>query len=363
MQTNLLEPQLFTYTARDLIEKFDSFQELNEYLKQNPELMKIEEAGFVSLLSYEGELEIQLYKKIIEADKEAEKLGLKNNYQIKKPKKENFIDGIKKCQEYIKEGDIYQANLAHKFEIKSDHEPDTSEFVAIYSKLKQVNPAPYNALIETDSYIICSSSPESFLEIKLLDDDFIITSSPIKGTASLEKLDSMLISEKEKAEHIMIVDLIRNDLSRIAQIGSVNVEELLSLEKYENLYHFVSKISALITKEKLLKIENTKLPDFTKIMTACFPGGSITGTPKKRAMEIIEEIESEMRGPYTGSLGFYKFSGYGCFNILIRTIVFNKKTKELSFHSGAGITSSSIAEDEYQETLLKAEKLMEIFHD
>lgn len=359
--TNLLEPQLFGYTANDLIKKFSGFENLNSFLEENPEIFKYSNSGFTCLVTYEGNIEIQLYQNIEKDIKPGSLTRLSFNAEIVEPSQENFIDAIKKCQRYIKEGDIYQANLAHKFLVQTNDKLGASCLQELYQKLDKLNPSPYNGFIETDNYIICSSSPESFLEINGLD-NFKISSSPIKGTANLTKLNKMLMSAKEKAEHIMIVDLIRNDIGRIAKTGTVSVEDLLGIHKYENLYHFVSKVSALIKEENLIKIGNYKIPDFAKIFKACFPGGSITGAPKIRAMEIIKELEGCERGPYTGTMGFYKFSGYGNFNILIRSIVYNKKTNELSFHSGAGITSGSDPEEEYQETLLKAEKLIEVFN-
>jgi len=203
--------------------------------------------------------------------------------------------------------------------------------------------------------------------------DWVIESSPIKGTADLSKKNELLISEKEKAEHIMIIDLIRNDLSRISKTGSVKVSEFMEIKKFKNLFHLVSKVSSVLNEDSFLKISSehrsskpwmtnksqnfTSIPDLEKIFSATFPGGSITGTPKIRAMEIIKELEGIKRGPYTGSIGYFKFHEGGEFNIIIRSLVYDKIKQELSFHSGAGITSGSNPEEEFKEIQLKAEKI------
>ena len=207
--------------------------------------------------------------------------------------------------------------------------------------------------------------------------DWVIESSPIKGTADLTKRNELLISEKEKAEHIMIIDLIRNDLSRISKTGSVKVSEFMEIKKFKNLFHLVSKVSSILNEDKFLEISSehtssklrmanksqnfTSIPDLEKIFSATYPGGSITGTPKIRAMEIIKELEGIKRGPYTGSIGYFKFQEGGEFNIIIRSLVYDKNKQELSFHSGAGITSGSNPEEEFKEIELKAEKIYQLF--
>jgi para-aminobenzoate synthetase component 1 len=314
-----------------------------------------------------------------------------NHFTVKSFNRNEYIRKIQECQKYIEEGDIYQANISEK--ISWSEKLSNDDIERLYESLKAENPAPYSALINYSNYAILSSSPESFLKIypkNHKDDenaenknaeigvplhayDWVIESSPIKGTADLTKKNELLISEKEKAEHIMIIDLIRNDLSRISKTGSVKVSEFMEIKKFKNLFHLVSKVSSILNEDSFLEISSehtsskprmanksqkiTLIPDLEKIFSATFPGGSITGTPKIRAMEIIKELEGIKRGPYTGSIGYFKFHEGGEFNIIIRSLVYDKNKQELSFHSGAGITSGSNPEEEFKEIQLKAEKI------
>lgn len=382
------------------IKKFFSFNGLNTFLKENPQILELSDAGIAGYICYEGDMEFILFEEIKKISfhnlnplclKESFTLSHKNinkksrNF-ILDSKLNKYISKIKLCQKYIEEGDIYQANLSEKI---SHYEKLSDNILEeIYARLKFTNPAPYNAFINYENYSILCSSPESFLKIypnrnnpkprsktKIIN-QWIIESSPIKGTAELSKKDSLLISDKEKAEHIMIVDLIRNDLSRIAKTGSVKVTELMEIKKFKNLFHLISTIQAYLDKKCLLNIKSIKektenkelensyqIPNLEKIFSCTFPGGSITGTPKIRAMEIINELEKIKRGPYTGSIGYFKFQEGGEFNIIIRSLIYDKLKQELSIHSGAGITSGSNPLDEFNEIQLKAEKLLDIFKD
>jgi para-aminobenzoate synthetase component 1 len=393
------------------IRKFFSLSELNSFLQENPEILEYPEAGIAGYICYEGDMEFILYEEIkktsnvninseINTESEIYKQSLKKiphqNFKIKDFPVKNFnrneyIKKIQECQKYIEEGDIYQANISEK--ISWPKELSNDDIEKLYENLKAENPAPYSAFINYSNYAILSSSPESFLKIypknhkdnenaedknaeigvRLHAYDWVIESSPIKGTADLTKKNELLISEKEKAEHIMIIDLIRNDLSRISKTGSVKVSEFMEIKKFKNLFHLVSKVSSVLNEDSFLKIscehtssklrmtnksQNfTSIPDLEKIFSATYPGGSITGTPKIRAMEIIKELEGIKRGPYTGSIGYFKFHEGGEFNIIIRSLVYDKNKQELSFHSGAGITSGSNPEDEFKEIQLKAEKI------
>ena len=392
------------------IRKFFSLSGLNSFLEENPEILEYPEAGIAGYICYEGEMEFILYEEIkkissvninseINTESEIYKQSLKKipqqNFKIKDFTVKNFnrneyIRKIQECQKYIEEGDIYQANISEKISRSENLSNDDIE--RLYENLKAKNPAPYSAFINYSNYVILSSSPESFLKIypKNHNDnenaeigvtqhayDWVIESSPIKGTADLSKKNELLISEKEKAEHIMIIDLIRNDLSRISKTGSVKVSEFMEIKKFKNLFHLVSKVSSILNEDSLLKISSehrssklrmttksqkfTSIPDLEKIFSATFPGGSITGTPKIRAMEVIKELEEIKRGPYTGSIGYFKFHEGGEFNIIIRSLVYDKIKQELSFHSGAGITSGSNPEDEFKEIQLKAEKIYQLF--
>jgi para-aminobenzoate synthetase component 1 len=377
------------------IRKFFSLSGLNSFLQENPEILEYPEAGIAGYICYEGEMEFILYEEIkkisnvninseINTESEIYKQSLKkipqNHFTVKSFNRNEYIRKIQECQKYIEEGDIYQANISEK--ISWSEKLSNDDIERLYENLKAANPAPYSAFINYSNYAILSSSPESFLKIypknhkddenaedknaeigvRLHAYDWVIESSPIKGTADLSKKNELLISEKEKAEHIMIIDLIRNDLSRISKTGSVKVSEFMEIKKFKNLFHLVSKVSSVLNKDSFLEISSksqnfTSIPDLEKIFSATFPGGSITGTPKIRAMEIIKELEGIKRGPYTGSIGYFKFHEGGEFNIIIRSLVYDKKKHELSFHSGAGITSGSNPEDELKEIELKAEKI------
>jgi|GEM_PF-2262302 len=353
------QDQTKTILGQDPIKKFFSISELDDYLHQKPKITQNPDAGIGGYINYEGDLEFYLYDHI-EISSLRPIIQSLSGFQpdikpaiIIAPPKKDFIEAIKNCQEHIKQGDIYQANLSQKFLIK-DFQGSPLE---LYCKLKLTNPAPYAGYMNCSHQEIISSSPESFLKIKRNDGKWLITSSPIKGTAKSSQASELTCSPKEQAEHVMIVDLIRNDLGKISQTGSVRVENFLTNHQFKNLNHLISSVSGTLADDHI----NPKInqPVFSNIFSACFPGGSITGAPKKRAIEIIRQLEPSTRGAYTGCMGYYKFSGEGEFSILIRTIVFDKKTQSYSFHSGAGITSSSDPEKELEEIYLKAEKLAE----
>jgi anthranilate/para-aminobenzoate synthase component I len=350
-------------SAINPIKKVSSLEELDDFLKNNTAILELEDSGFAGYIGYDGTSEIIIYEKILETN------SIKKPYhtepvsieaEIIKGPAENYLRAIEKCQEYIKEGDIYQANIADKFVIKPKFSWDNKAGLYIYEKLKLLNPSPYAGYLDFENYEIISSSPESFLKITRIDQNWLIESSPIKGTARLNELDQLIESKKEKAEHIMIVDLIRNDLGRICKTGTVQANDIMSIHKFKNLYHYISSVEGILTEENISK-DSFKMPLFNKIFAACFPGGSITGTPKKRCMEIIQELELMPRELFTGSMGYFKFNKGGEFNILIRTIIHNKKSNEWSFCAGSGITAYSDSEKELQEVYLKVEKIAEIF--
>jgi para-aminobenzoate synthetase component 1 len=256
-----------------------------------------------------------------------------------------YAGAISRAKRYIKEGDIYQVNLSQRFSAKIDIKPSE-----LYLRLREISPAPMSAYLDFKDAIILSSSPERFL---LKRSDYIET-RPIKGTrprgkdefedAILEK--ELITSAKDHAEHIMIVDLERNDLGRICEYGSVRPVKSFISEKYANVFHLVSIVAGRLKKGM----------DAIDCLAATFPGGSITGAPKIRAMEIIEELEGVKRSVYTGAIGYISFDGNMDTSIAIRTFVV--KNGEAFFQAGGGIVADSIADDEYEETLDKAEGLM-----
>lgn len=342
-----------TIYGKNPLAVFYSLESLDKFIEENPWLISSEDAGIAGYIGYEGGLEFGVFEeiKITESNSNDTKVSDSSYSNIIYPDPELYIDAIKTCQKYIKEGDIYQANLAHKFIVKNCHLREED----IYSRLKLLNPAPYAGYMNFGKYGIISSSPESFLKIS---SDGIISSSPIKGTAKINEREELLLSKKERAEHTMIVDLIRNDLGKICEIGSIKMTKDFEIKDFINLYHLISTIEGKLKSEIY---NSNNIPSFTKIFMASFPGGSITGAPKFRATQIIKELESDLRGPYTGTMGYYRFKDGGEFNILIRSIIIDKISKEISFHTGAGITAASDPEAELKETYLKAQKLIEVF--
>lgn len=261
-----------------------------------------------------------------------------------------FRNIVERTRKFIVEGDIFQANLAQAFraELPADYDP-----LALYRQLRAANAAPFGALLVTAERIVASTSPEGFL---LLDGDEVET-RPIKGTRRRSpdpcedsRLASELLgSEKDRAENIMIVDLMRNDLSRVCLPGTVKAPVLCGLETYASVHHLVSEVRGRLR----LKL------DALHLLSACFPGGSVTGAPKIRAMEIIHELEPEARGVYCGSIVYLGFDGSLRSNIAIRTLVAEGRTA--SIHAGGGITLLSDPEEEYAETLTKAERMLAAF--
>lgn len=260
--------------------------------------------------------------------------------------KDKYISAVKKAKEYIRQGDIYQVNLSQNFQAKTP----LSGF-DIYKRLRNLSPSCFSAYLDCGDFQVLSSSPEGFLRLE----HGIVTTRPMKGTRprSKNKLrdkklkTELLKSAKDKAELTMIVDLERNDLGRVCSYDSVEVSRLRQLEEYATVFQTTASVRGRLHKDK----------DAIDLMRACFPGGSITGCPKIRAMEIIEELEPTRRSLYTGSLGYFSFSGNMDFNILIRTIL--KKGDSVYFGAGAGIVTDSDPAAEYEETMVKAKAMMQ----
>ena len=259
--------------------------------------------------------------------------------------KEEYCRAVEKVLDYIARGDIYQANLSQAFEFSFDTGPS-----CLYESLRRVSPAPFSAFMNLGERSVLSSSPERFMKLT----KGVIETRPIKGTrprGATPAEDSALSrelaqSEKDRAELLMIVDLERNDLGRVARFGSVAVTEMAALETYANVFHLVATIRAELAPGR----------NAVDLVKASFPGGSITGAPKIRAMEIIEELEPDCRSLYTGSLGYIGFNGDMDLNILIRTIL--TEGKKGRFQVGGGIVADSVPLLEYEETLHKAEGML-----
>ena len=260
-----------------------------------------------------------------------------------------FISGVKSSRDYIKAGDVFQVNLSRQWQYELSTDVTSTQ---IYQALKRSNPAPFSALAQFGGFSIISSSPERLFSV---DGDQVET-RPIAGTHPRssgeedERLKAQLINHpKEQAEHIMLLDLERNDLGRVCEYGSVHVNEIMTLESYPYVHHIVSNIKGKLR-------QGTTIKDLVR---ALFPGGTITGCPKVRCMQIIAELEQMPRQAYTGSLGYVSSNGKMDFNILIRTIT--KQNNSLTLRAGAGIVFDSIAERELEETKHKAEGVLKIF--
>lgn len=259
--------------------------------------------------------------------------------------KEGYLRAVNKAKDYIRKGDIYQVNLSQRF--FAQNQLPASE---LYRRLRRESAASFSAYLDCGDFQILSSSPERFLCF----DGKKVWTRPMKGTrprgrdsqSDRRNKENLLQSPKDKAELLMIADLMRNDLGRVCEYGSVKVRSLRNLEAYSTVYQTTATVEGVLHKDR----------DRIDLLKACFPGGSITGCPKIRSMRIIDELEPNRRGIYTGALGYLGFNGGMDLNILIRTIL--KKGDKIYFQSGGGIVADSRAESEYQETLVKAKGMM-----
>jgi para-aminobenzoate synthetase component I len=256
--------------------------------------------------------------------------------------RDHFVQSVARIKDWIAAGDIYQVNLSQSFAA----EVSGGSLFPFYESLRDASPAQMAAYLALDGREILSSSPETFLKISGCG----IETRPIKGTRprftdpdeDRRSAYELQTSAKEIAELVMITDLLRNDLGQVCEFGSVEVSEMLQLETLAQVHHLVSTITGTLRPEN----------DAISALAACFPGGSITGAPKKRAMEIIRELEATPRGIYCGAIGWLGFNGESSFNIAIRTLVRN--CGRLVYQVGAGIVADSDPEKEYEETLHKA---------
>ena len=259
-----------------------------------------------------------------------------------------FARTVDRIKEFIAAGDIYQANLSQRFRTRYEGDP-----FRLFLGLRQEAPAPFSAFLEGGDFAVVSMSPERFLHLD--PETRRVETRPIKGTRPRGQTvteDRLLARElvqsgKDRAEHVMIVDLERNDLGRVARVGTVQVRELSLLETFPTLFHLTSTVEGILAPGR----------DRVDLLKATFPGGSITGAPKIRAMQVIDELETVRRGIYTGSLGYLSFTGGMDLNVAIRTIVVRDGRAE--FHVGAGIVADSDPEEEYRETLVKGRSLRE----
>jgi para-aminobenzoate synthetase component 1 len=256
---------------------------------------------------------------------------------------------VQRVIDYIYDGDIFQANVSQCF---SATLPEDINSMDLYLKLRKNNPAPFAAFLDYGDFSIASASPERFIKLE----DNVVETRPIKGTRmrsvdpimDLQLANELLNSQKDHAENTMITDLMRNDLSRVCEDHSVVVKKLCELESYATVHHLVSTVEGKLNPEF----------DAIDLLRATFPGGSITGAPKVRAMEIIAELEPTTRGPYCGSIGYIGFDGAMDTSIVIRTYLV--KGNRVTFQAGGGIVADSAPADEYIETLTKVESLFNV---
>lgn len=342
----------FGYLSYDLKNEFEDlrsnnidrlgFPELHFFIPKT--LFKIENGeinliyGDISLLASVKEVFLQKKENI------SNKIKLSSRIN-----KQEYLTKIKAIKEDIQQGEIYEMNFCYElFNENAEIDPFST-----YQKLNVLTNAPFSCFGSFDNKYILSASPERYIQKHGQQ----LISQPIKGTIArgvdekedLKQIENLRENQKERSENIMIVDLVRNDLSKIAAKNSVKVEELCGIYTFETVHQMISSVSATIK-------PNVR---FIDILKATFPMGSMTGAPKIRAMELIEKYESTKRGVYSGCVGYIKPNGDFDFNVIIRTLLYNSKKKYLSCMVGGAITSKSNEKEEYQETLLKAEALLQ----
>ena len=270
-------------------------------------------------------------------------------YVVQEDPPEQFLDAVRRAQLHIAAGDIYQANLSRGWRAALPV-PRGAAIHELYPRLRQTNPGPFAALLQTESFAVLSSSPERLIQVS----GRSVSTRPIAGTrprsrradADAAEIAALVAHPKERAEHIMLIDLERNDLGRVCEGGSVEVDEFLTVESYRHVHHIVSSVRGRL-RAGLTMID---------ALRAVFPGGTITGVPKIRCMQLIAQLEGQGRGAYTGSLGYLGLNGQCDFNILIRTLVIGES--EIRLRTGAGIVADSDALRELEETRAKARGLL-----
>ena len=259
-----------------------------------------------------------------------------------------YIERFQTIQGYIRSGDCYQVNLAQKFTVEIECDP-----WQLYRRLRQLNPAPFSAYLDFGDLQVLSISPENFLRLR----GSHVQTLPVKGTRPRRRtpeqdrreIEALRHSDKDRAENLMIVDLLRNDIGKNCSPGSIRVSRLFDIESFANVHHMVSAIEGELAADR----------DALHLLQGCFPGGSITGAPKLRSMEIIEELEPDRRGVYCGAIGYLSRHGDMDLSVAIRTAC--HLPGRVVFHGGGGIVADSVAEAEYQETLDKVSSMMRLF--
>ena len=313
----------------------------------SPEILITINAGIITI---QGDFPENVYKEIIETEISPSNNVIPAIQQL--TSKKEYIDTFNKLIEHIHRGDCYEINFCQEFYIQQC----IIDVVEIYLKLINVSPNPFSALYRiNDKFCLCAS-PERYLMKK----GQLLVSQPIKGTSkrfSNKALDENSFEElkqsgKDKSENVMIVDLVRNDLSRICERNSVKVTSLFEIKKFPQVYQMISTVEGIM-----------KNRHWTEAIKATFPMGSMTGAPKKKVMQLIELYEKSNRGLFSGSIGYVTPEGDFDFNVVIRSIFYNNSNQYLSFMAGGGITANSDGENEYEECLMKVKAIVEILSD
>ncbi len=279
---------------------------------------------------------------------------IRSSFYLRTPVRSNltweaYSKAFARIQHYIREGDCYQVNFAQCFEAQAWGDP-----WCVYMELRRENPAPFSGFLRFPQFSVLSSSPERFLQVR----QGRVETKPIKGTRprclnpeeDLFQIEALAESTKDRAENLMIVDLLRNDLGKTCKLGSIKVPKLFEVESFATVHHLVSTVVGVL-EDRYHSLD---------LLRGCFPGGSITGAPKIRAMEIIEELESIRRGVYCGAIGYIGFDGSMDTNIAIRTLVHSSTDRRIRFWAGGGIVADSEARREYQESFDKAAALIQV---
>ncbi|MCD4834066.1 MAG: anthranilate synthase component I family protein [Bacteroidales bacterium] len=346
-----------TYDLKNKLENLESknIDELNFPAIHffSPEIVILSKDSTVLFLYYENQYSEKEIYSIIQKIESVDLTDIDHktpSVQLKQRlNKDEYIETVQKLKNHIQRGDIYEINFCQEFYGKTAIDP-----VNTYVRLKNISPTPFSCYYKLENNYLLSASPERF--IKKMKNKII--SQPIKGTIKRglnEKEDSYLKKKlfndpKEKAENIMIVDLVRNDLSRTAKKGSVKVEELYGIYSFSQVHQMISTVVA--------EVENDT--DIIEIIKNAFPMGSMTGAPKIRAMQLIEQYERSKRGLYSGSVGFITPDNDFDFNVVIRSILYNETKNYVSFTVGGAITSLADPEKEYEECMVKAEAMMKV---
>jgi len=346
---------LFGFLTYDLKNEIEKLTSLNEDVVKFPALHFFEPQVVIrfdksGLFNINAESPVDIYNLIIEFEAPVSKAKFNLNQLIQHTSQEEYIEDVRNIINHIEDGDIYELNYCISF---SSKEADI-DVLNLYLKLNELAPTPFSTLYKSGIHSIISASPERFLKKT----GHTILSQPMKGTIGrgtsktedIELANKLRNSEKEVAENMMIVDLVRNDLAKSCKAGTVRVDDLFGVYQFPTVHQMISTISGKL-KEEISLVE---------IIKNAYPMGSMTGAPKIRAMELIDQFEKFKRGPFSGAAGYIAANGDFDLNVLIRSVFYNKEEKHLTFAVGSAITYDSAVEQEYNECLLKAEFMLKL---